>query len=223
MFTRNVESLESRTFLSAAPLVATAVQNLDGSVDVVGTKKADDIHVALNADGVHLDVSHNLLLIGSFDLSTVTLLRIDAGKGNDSVHLDANVMVNAQINGNKGNDILVGGGGADVLLGAQGKDSLTGGDGDDQLDGGVASDLLFGGNGNDHLQGGNGKDVLDGGLGNDLITGGKSLDSITGGEGADTFDGADKVWELHDLNPLEDSYTISLNPLDYLGDIWGLL
>src|SRR5439155_19431067 len=120
--------------LSAAPLVATVVQN-GGVVDVVGTKTADDIHVALNADGVHLEVSHNGALIGSFDLGTVSLVRVDAGKGNDNVHVDANVLVSTQLTGNKGNDILVGGGGNDILLGNQGKDSLSGGDGNDQLDG----------------------------------------------------------------------------------------
>src|SRR2546423_15031848 len=155
MFTRNVETVESRTFLSAAPLVATVVQN-GGVVDVVGTKKADDIHVGLNADGVTLEVSHNGVLLGSFDVGTVSLVRVDAGKGNDNVHLDADVMVNAQLTGNNGNDILVGGGGADLLLGNQGKDSLSGGDGSDQLDGGGGKDILLRGTRGRHLQRGPG-------------------------------------------------------------------
>jgi Ca2+-binding RTX toxin-like protein len=218
---RNFESLESRTLFAAAPPVATIVQ-AGGVLDVVGTKKADDIHVRLNADGVTLEVAHNGQLLGSYDASTVALVRVDAGKGHDNVHLDANVLVNAQLAGGVGNDILVGGGGNDHLLGMAGKDNLSGGDGDDSLDGAAASDLLSGGNGDDQLNGGAAPDTLDGGDGDDTITGGKGRDALLGGLGVDVFIGQDREWELVDL-ATEDTYTYLINPFDFLDGILDVI
>ncbi|PQJ62708.1 Ig-like domain-containing protein [Photobacterium angustum] len=59
-----------------------------------------------------------------------------------------------------GNDTLNGNGGNDILLGDGGNDTLNGGDGDD---------LLLGGYGNDTLSGGDGNDILTGGAGRDLF------------------------------------------------------
>ena len=217
MFGRNVESLESRTLFAAAPVVPTIVQ-AGAVIDVVGTKRADDIHVRLSADLANVEVAHNGVLLGSYDLSTVSLVRVDAGKGHDHVHVEANVLLATQLTGGVGNDILVGGGGVDTLLGVQGKDNLSGNEGNDLLDGGLGKDVLTGGNGADTLSGGHGLDILDGGAGIDTITGGKGRDSLTGGTEADVFIGDDKVWELRDLAP-EDSYTFSLNPFDLIDDI----
>lgn len=214
---RTVETLESRTLFAVAP-VPTIVQ-AGGVIDVVGTKRADDIHVRLSADLANLEVAHNSVLLGSYAVGTVALVRVDAGKGHDNVHVDANVLVATNLNGNVGNDILVGGGGIDTLLGMQGKDSLSGGEGNDQLDGGVGKDVLTGGAGDDHLLGGNAPDVIDGGAGIDTITGGKGRDALTGGTEADVFIGDDKVWELADLAP-EDSYTFNLNPFDLIDGIF---
>ena len=213
---RNFEVLESRRLFAAVPPVATVVE-AGGVVDVTGTKKADDIHVRLNADGVTLEVAHNGVLLGSF--SSVSLVRVNAGKGHDNVHVDANVLVNTQLTGDKGHDILVGGGGNDMLIGGAGRDQLTGDAGDDNLDGGNGADVLVAGLGNDLLLGGNGKDTLDAGDGDDNITGGNGRDAITGGAGADLFANSDKVWELVDLGA-EDTYTINVNPFDLIDDIW---
>jgi Ca2+-binding RTX toxin-like protein len=216
---RNVETLESRTLFAATPPVATIVQ-AGGVIDVVGTKKADDIHVRLSADLANVEVAHNGALLGTYALSSVTLVRVDAGKGHDHVHVDASVLVSTNLNGNVGNDILVGGGANDTLLGFAGKDNLSGGEGNDQLDGGAAPDVLTGGNGADNIAGGHGLDIIDGGAGADTITGGKGRDSLTGGTEADVFLGDDKVWELKDLSP-EDSYTFNLNPIDIIDDFFG--
>ena len=215
---RPVETLESRTLFAVAP-VPTIVQ-AGGVIDVVGTKRGEDIHVRLSADLANLEVAHNGTLLGSYAVGTVALVRVDAGKGHDTVHVEANVLVATSLNGNVGNDILVGGGGIDTLMGMQGKDALNGADGNDQLDGGLGSDALTGGAGDDRLMGGNGLDVIDGGAGIDTITGGKGRDALTGGTEADVFIGDDKVWELRDLAP-EDAYTFNLNPFDIIDDFFG--
>ena len=209
---RYLESLENRTLFAAAPMVATATLDGAGNLSVTGTKRADDIHVRLSADSLNVEVAHNGSVIASHATGLVTMVTVDAGKGHDNVHVDANVMVNAHLTGGVGNDTLVGSLlGLNVLLGVQGKDNLTGGNLNDVLDGGHGPDILTSGAGDDNLSGGNGKDVLDAGAGNDIIVGGNGRDALTGGEGADNFAGNDKLWEFRDLNGVEDTYSLNID------------
>ena len=219
MFGRNIESLEGRTLFAAAPAVATIVE-AGGVIDVVGTKKADDIHVRLNGDLLEV-VHNNETVLGSYNASLITLVRVDGGKGHDNLHVDANVLVAAHLTGGVGNDTLVGGGGNDRLMGMQGKDNLSGGEGNDYLDGAQAPDVLSGGAGDDQLLGGHGPDTIDGGDGNDTITGGKGRDALTGGLGADVFVGDDQTLELRDYAAGEDTYTFNLNPFQIIDDIFN--
>src|SRR5262249_3818443 len=70
----------------------------------------------------------------------------------------------ANVDGDDGNDRLVGGSNADHLFGSEGNDRLIGGAGNDRLDGGLGVDTLPGGPGRDHF-------VFDTGLTNvDVIT-----------------------------------------------------
>ena len=173
------EHLEGRTLYAAVP--AAAVLSSDGQLDVTGTNKSDDIHVALNTATNQLDVTANGTLLGSFDVHAVTKgIRVDAGKGRDTVLIDAAITLDA------------------TLLGGNGKDTLTGGSGDDMLDGGKGKDVLNGGAGDDVLTGDNGKDTLDGGDGNDTLDGGRSRDAMTGGSGDDHFTATNAV-EVLDL------------------------
>jgi Ca2+-binding RTX toxin-like protein len=64
--------------------------------------------------------------------------------GNDLIQVNAAITFNAQLFGQAGNDILVGGSGNDILVGGIGDDILYGFNG---------RDLLFGGLGRDFLQG----------------------------------------------------------------------
>ena len=73
----------------------------------------------------------------------------------------------AIINGNAGNNILVGTGLSDIINGRAGNDVLIGLGGNDDLFGGLGRDVLIGGRGNDLLNGGLGADVMLGGLGDD--------------------------------------------------------
>jgi Ca2+-binding RTX toxin-like protein len=84
----------------------------------------------------------------------------------------------ATINGNNGNNLLIGTlfadtingfGGNDRLFGLAGNDHLDGGSGFDQLFGAAGKDFLYGRAGNDLLDGGLGADRMEGGLGNDLF------------------------------------------------------
>ncbi|MDD2950190.1 MAG: calcium-binding protein [Sulfuricurvum sp.] len=79
--------------------------------------------------------------------------------GDDTINLSTLSGV-TEVNGNVGNDTLIG--------------SLA----DDSLNGGKGDDALYGGNGNDQLDGGSGNDILDGEAGSD---------SMSGGDGNDTY------------------------------------
>jgi Ca2+-binding RTX toxin-like protein len=117
------------------------------------------------------------------------------------------------LEGDGGNNVLVGGGGTDTLsfehaaagvtvslaitaaqnTNAAGTDTLTGFENltgtafDDVLTGSSGSNVLIGLNGNDTLNGGGGADTLIGGAGNDTLVGGSGADILTGGLDADRF------------------------------------
>lgn len=216
---RYLEGLESRTLFAAAPAVATATL-VGADLQVVGTKRADDIHVRLSVDLANVEVAHNGTVVASHAVGLVTMVTVDGGKGHDNVHVDANVMVNAHLTGGVGNDTLVGSVLLNVLVGGAGKDNLTGGPLGDVLQGDNGGDILTGGAGDDNLSGGNGVDSLDAGAGNDIVVGGNGRDALTGGEGADNFAGNDKVWEFRDLNGVEDTYSLNIDIGDLFPDIW---
>ena len=135
----------------------------------------------------------------------------NGGKANERIQSSASFLnFNSQVNGNAGNDTLIGvdstffadtlnGGdgrdfldgraGNDNLNGGRGKDVLLGGNGNDLLNGGVDNDTLEGGDGNDSLDGGNGRDILRGDAGNDTLLGGRNTDTLVGGTGADNLNG----------------------------------
>lgn len=103
-----------------------------------------------------------------------------------------------KVNGEAGDDILIGDIGADLFVGNIGDDILygngnadilCGGDGNDILRGGLASDRLFGGRGDDELIGGSGNDKLFGGGAQDYLVGGEGADRLFGGGGIDTLFG----------------------------------
>lgn len=75
----------------------------------------------------------------------------------------------AIVNGNNGNNALVGTDDNDRINGKGGNDILIGKDGDDNIQGGEGNDLLMGNDGNDSLEGGAGNDTLIGHAGQDLF------------------------------------------------------
>jgi Ca2+-binding RTX toxin-like protein len=107
------------------------------------------------------------------------------------------------LDGNLGNDTVVGGGSGGFMLGEGGNDllydagthnSLDGGSGDDTLLSIAGGDTLSGGDGNDALDASGfghstAPSTLDGGAGDDQLNGGAGADVLIGGDGNDTLDG----------------------------------
>lgn len=103
------------------------------------------------------------------DAPSIAGFEVNAGGGDDRVHVSSAVTVPLTMRGDGGDDVLVGGSGADKLIGGSGNDRLYGGRGDDRLYGGPGDDVLLGGPGNDVLSGGPGMDTLNGGPGSDQV------------------------------------------------------
>jgi ELWxxDGT repeat protein len=161
---------------------------------VTGTNDADTIGLQLQGSSV---VVHHNTKTFSFNLKSVTTIRILVGGGNDYVSVEPG-LTNAYVDGGdgndtifcgSGNDTLVGGAGRDSLGGGQGNDRISGSDGDDILIGGVGADTLYGENGNDRINGQDQSDRVYGGGGSDVINSGTGGDRLYGEAGNDTIDG----------------------------------
>ena len=91
------------------------------------------------------------------------------------------------MDGEAGNDQVVGGDGNDVVRGGDGSDLLAGDTGADTIYGDAGRDELQGGAGNDSLDGGDGDDILFGFADADTLNGGAGNDILQGDDGADTY------------------------------------
>ncbi|HEY6729603.1 MAG TPA: hypothetical protein VI039_01105 [Solirubrobacterales bacterium] len=175
-------------------------QGLDGtSLIVQGSPGDDDLHVSLSGglivssgqpiyagDGCQSS-NANTLVCGS---GTVPLIVITGGNGNDTAAIDPSVPagVKVRINGNAGDDNLVGGNGEDVLEAGENYNGPN--FGHDRLEGNGGSDVLYADPGGDNLFGGNGNDLLvssvvtcqghvyDGGSGEDTVSYARSKDNL---------------------------------------------
>lgn len=103
-------------------------------------------------------------------------------------------IIMTSVQGNQGNDVLLGSADADRILGGSGNDLIWGNRGADWLAGGSGDDSLFGGPGADFLIGDGeglsafgGNDRLSGDEGPDSLQGGAGRDVLYGGSGADMF------------------------------------
>ncbi len=90
-----------------------------------------------------------------------------------------------QINGNRLDNRIEGGGGNDTLMGGDGADTLTERSGDNYIRGDSGNDSLQGGAGFDDINGNQGNDTAQGGSGNDWVVGGKDNDLLYGQTGDD--------------------------------------
>jgi Ca2+-binding RTX toxin-like protein len=177
-----LENLESRRLFAVSAGGTATIDESTPRLDVEGTRRADTINVSLNAGTGQIDVVINGGAVQSFNLAQISAgVRIDGGKGNDTITVGDGITLPVQILGDKGNDTVNGGSGAEVIDGGAGRDSCAGGGGDD---------VITGGNGADDLSGGAGRDSVDGGNGNDRCDGGDDSDSVTGGNGRDDLAGA---------------------------------
>ena len=99
--------------------------------------------------------------------------------------LDIGTTENLDVNGQGGSDVIAGSVGLNGLIeldldGGQGNDLLIGGDGVDTLRGGAGNDTLIGRKGNDVMLGEQGNDlfVWNNGDGSDLMEGGADIDTV---------------------------------------------
>src|SRR5438105_12693305 len=188
------ERLEQRTLL-------TAELQPDGTLLVTGTDGDDNIRLFISADQLVVrDGSGD----SPFNLSDITAIDIKAGDGNDHVQLDPDVPASV-IEGQAGDDTLIGGGGDDTILGGAGQDYMDGKGGADDIRGGADFDsadyrfrtedltITLDDNPNDGANGGAEGDNVHsdvervvGGSGNDLIVGSDADNSISAGAGDDT-------------------------------------
>jgi hemolysin type calcium-binding protein len=168
-----------------APAMAHA-ETKTYTVLLAGGEEANTIKVWLGSDGrqyviasvVPLEVGGDVCTHAGEDPSelvcdapSIAGFEVNAGDGDDYVHVARQVTVPVTMRGGAGEDVLVGGSGADKLIGGSGNDRLIGGRGDDQLYGGTGDDTLIGGPGDDLLNGSSGMDTLLGGPGNDELRG----------------------------------------------------
>jgi Ca2+-binding RTX toxin-like protein len=158
-------------FVAARMLpMKSGVRLVNGALQISGTGGIDTIVV--NQTFGNVNVVINRLNVFSGAAASVSKICVDAGAGNDSVMIAADLAITAELNGGAGNDRLTGGAGNDRLLGGPGNDTLLGGAGDDYLDGGI---------GNDTLNGQTGSNQLFGGLGNNVLYVSRALDLFNAG------------------------------------------
>lgn len=128
------------------------------------------------------------------DLTTIdcaVLIIVNGDEGNDRLTAQGSRLGLARLmmNGNAGNDTIIGSLDGDSLTGNEGNDAINGLAGNDSIVGTAGDDILAGGLGDDTLDGGDGEDFVTGNAGNDRMRGGAGNDTLRGFEGDDTLDG----------------------------------
>jgi Ca2+-binding RTX toxin-like protein len=156
--------------------------------------------------------SHNVSCPGT-GIKTVD---VDVGRGNDSAELDRLTIptaVEGKLDGDRGNDILLGANGPDDIRGGSGRDLIDGRNGADDIHGGSNTDMLLypadrttalfvtvgSGNNNDGNeldQTGSIRDTVHGDVegvtgaaGGDILIGDRSAETLIGGDGNDFLAG----------------------------------
>jgi hypothetical protein len=172
-----IESLEGRRLLSAT---------LTEGVLTVGGTAGNDV-ITVTAANTSLTVKVGAAT-NTFAIAKVNKIVVNAGAGNDAVSIGSTVAKPTILNGQDGND---------SLLGGPGNDTLNGGGGNDTLRGYTGRDILIGGTGVDtadystkevavkvDLDG-----VADDGVANEADNVMPDVENVAGGAGNDTLVG----------------------------------
>jgi Ca2+-binding RTX toxin-like protein len=167
---------------AAAPTVKAKV--IDGTLRISGGPFADHITLrmsALDRTELQVDVGDDGSADFTFNLNTFNAIDVNAGGGDDTVRIDdANGAFTTskptRIDGQRGDDTLLGGSGDEVLVG---------GTGNDRIDGNGGADTAFLGSGDDTFvwDPGDGSDIVEGQAGSDTLvfngSGGNEIMSAT--------------------------------------------
>jgi hypothetical protein len=153
---------------AAAPTAKATVA--DGTLSIAGGPLAETIALRLSAfdpNQLQVDLGDNGSADHTFDLSTFRVIDVAAGNGDDTVRIDQvngafTTTETTRIDGENGDDTLIGGSGAEVFLG---------GNGDDFVDGNGGADTAFLGRGDDVF-------VWDPGDASDIVEGDKGSDTL---------------------------------------------
>jgi Ca2+-binding RTX toxin-like protein len=158
-------SIAAAPVAAAEPALRATVT--DGTLRIVGSPSSERIALRLGPDRTQLqvDVGDNGSADRTFDLGTFGAIDVEAGNGNDTVLID---QVNGAFTTTKATRID-GQNGDDTLIGGSGNEVLVGGRGDDFVDGNGGTDTAFLGRGDDTFvwDPGDGSDVIEGGTGFD--------------------------------------------------------
>jgi hypothetical protein len=182
----------------------------DGTLHIQGGPLSERIALRVSSvdrSQLQVDVGDDGSADHSFDLSTFRAIDVEAGNGNDTVRID-------QVNGNftttKATRID-GQNGDDTLIGGSGNEVLVGGRGDDFVDGNGGVDTAFLGQGDDTFvwDPGDGSDVIEGGKGSDAMVfngaGGNEIMAATanGGRVSFTRNLGSIVMDLNDVEAID--------------------
>jgi RTX calcium-binding nonapeptide repeat (4 copies) len=119
---------------------STRVAIVGDTLVVEGTSEDDRIVIRATQRPDTVRVVFNGVNLGRY--GPVAKIMVNAGDGNDTVHLDPEVTLPARLNGGPGNDRLRGGSGPDLVFGEDGDDVLVGSPGRDALDAGPGSNRV---------------------------------------------------------------------------------
>ncbi len=168
-----------------------SIRKLGPRIQVVSGGNVLTVNADIRLITLDLGNSDDLATVGDLSGVSLTVLSINGGDGNDTLDASAGVLgdVRLRLNGDAGNDRIIGSVNDDTIDGGLGRDTLLGGSGNDTLFGGADNDAVNGGSGDDSMTGDDGNDTLVGGDGNDTLRGGLGNDSLNGQAGADTIEG----------------------------------
>ncbi|HYE17588.1 MAG TPA: calcium-binding protein, partial [Tepidisphaeraceae bacterium] len=193
----HVDPLESRTLLSAAPVVAVPLKKGGGLP--VAPPLGEEVVASISRGGT-------LTLLGTDNDDEITMLK---GRGrNYSVLAGGTPLLSFKAAAVKRIFVALGAGGDDLALWSLNTPAtILAGVGDDLIVGSGGSDTVYGDDGNDWVEGALGDDYLLGQDGNDTLNGSADRDSVVGGDGDDTwvasvgYDTRLDIFEFEDRGP----------------------
>lgn len=135
------------------------------------------------------EVSGNTVITAAWgdSVTLVGILPEELSEANFEFRLGVRIL-GGNIEGQDGDDSLIGSSANDTIYGHDGDDTIVGGDGENYLRGFAGDDLIIGGSGLDIIGGEAGNDTINAGGGDDYILSNEGDDSVVGGEGHDLIE-----------------------------------